>query len=184
MARFSPRRLHFGNRPDLDTEDGGEGLPLPLRVKLAARRAAGIREAKETLAHLPGPGESLHAIMTARLDMSDVLNALLSLAYSLLARGVEYEVQPICVENQIGLLCYSPLAQGLLGGRYSTEHRPGGLDQNVLKLVDRADVMIYDSTYTDEEYPTRRGWGPDGRSRTGTSTGWRPATPQKRTRPC
>jgi ribonuclease BN (tRNA processing enzyme) len=29
----------------------------------------------------------------------------------------------------------------------------------VLQLVDRADVMIYDATYTDEEYPTRRGWG-------------------------
>ena len=40
-----------------------------------------------------------------------------------------------------------------------TEHRPGQLDPNVLKLVERADVMIYDSTYTDEEYPTRRGWG-------------------------
>jgi len=42
------------------------------------------------------------------------------LAYSLLARGVEYEVQPMCVENQIGLLCYSPLAQGLLTGRYES----------------------------------------------------------------
>jgi phosphoribosyl 1,2-cyclic phosphodiesterase len=40
-----------------------------------------------------------------------------------------------------------------------TEHRAGGLDKNVLQLVDRADVMIYDATYTDEEYPTRRGWG-------------------------
>src|SRR5262249_57471760 len=75
MARFSPRRLHFGDKPDLD--DDGTGLPLPLRVKLAARRAAGIAEARETLALLPGPGESLHAVMTARLDMIDVLNALL-----------------------------------------------------------------------------------------------------------
>src|SRR5262245_64677671 len=77
MARFSPRRLHFGDRPDLDTEDGGEGLPLPLRVKLAARRAAGIREAKAVLDHLPGSGESLHALCTARMDLTDVINALL-----------------------------------------------------------------------------------------------------------
>jgi aryl-alcohol dehydrogenase-like predicted oxidoreductase len=42
------------------------------------------------------------------------------LAYSLLARGVEYEVQPMCAEHQVGLLCYSPLAQGLLAGRYQT----------------------------------------------------------------
>jgi len=40
-----------------------------------------------------------------------------------------------------------------------TEHRPGELDANILRLVERADVMIYDATYTDEEYPTRRGWG-------------------------
>jgi phosphoribosyl 1,2-cyclic phosphodiesterase len=40
-----------------------------------------------------------------------------------------------------------------------TEHEPGRLDRNILKLIDRADVMIYDSTYTDEEYPTHRNWG-------------------------
>jgi phosphoribosyl 1,2-cyclic phosphodiesterase len=40
-----------------------------------------------------------------------------------------------------------------------TEHRPGQLDPNILQLVDHADVMIYDSTYTDEEYPSHRGWG-------------------------
>ena len=40
-----------------------------------------------------------------------------------------------------------------------TEHRPGELDPSVLRLVDRAEIMIYDATYTDEEYPTHRGWG-------------------------
>ncbi len=40
-----------------------------------------------------------------------------------------------------------------------TEHAPGKLDPNVLQLVDRADVMIYDSTYTDDEYPSHKNWG-------------------------
>ncbi len=40
-----------------------------------------------------------------------------------------------------------------------TEHRPGGLDHNVLNLVDHADVMIYDATYTDAEYPAHKDWG-------------------------
>jgi phosphoribosyl 1,2-cyclic phosphodiesterase len=40
-----------------------------------------------------------------------------------------------------------------------TEHRTGGLDANVLGLVDRADLMIYDSTYTDEDYATNAGFG-------------------------
>jgi phosphoribosyl 1,2-cyclic phosphodiesterase len=40
-----------------------------------------------------------------------------------------------------------------------TEHRPEGLDQHILKLVDHADLMIYDATYTDAEYPSHRDWG-------------------------
>jgi phosphoribosyl 1,2-cyclic phosphodiesterase len=40
-----------------------------------------------------------------------------------------------------------------------TEHRTDELDPNVLKLVDGADVMIYDASYTDAEYPSHRNWG-------------------------
>jgi phosphoribosyl 1,2-cyclic phosphodiesterase len=40
-----------------------------------------------------------------------------------------------------------------------TEHRPGHLDRNVLALIDRADLMIYDATYTDLEYPQHKDWG-------------------------
>lgn len=40
-----------------------------------------------------------------------------------------------------------------------TEHRPNELDPTVLSLVQDADLMIYDSTYTDEEYPSYAGWG-------------------------
>jgi phosphoribosyl 1,2-cyclic phosphodiesterase len=40
-----------------------------------------------------------------------------------------------------------------------TEHQVGQLDRNVLTLVERADVMIYDCTYTDEEYPAHQNWG-------------------------
>jgi phosphoribosyl 1,2-cyclic phosphodiesterase len=40
-----------------------------------------------------------------------------------------------------------------------TEHRPGTLDQNILALVAGTDIMIYDSTYTDDEYPSHVDWG-------------------------
>ena len=40
-----------------------------------------------------------------------------------------------------------------------TEHKPGELDQNVLRLAADADLMIYDSTYTDEEYESHKSWG-------------------------
>jgi hypothetical protein len=76
VAKFTVRRIHFG-APASDEDDDGDGLPTPARIKLAARRAAGIREAKQTLAYLPQPGESLHALCTARMDLTDVINALL-----------------------------------------------------------------------------------------------------------
>ena len=40
-----------------------------------------------------------------------------------------------------------------------TEHKIGELDQNILELIKDADIVIYDSTYTDEEYPRFKGWG-------------------------
>jgi phosphoribosyl 1,2-cyclic phosphodiesterase len=40
-----------------------------------------------------------------------------------------------------------------------TEHRPGDPDHNVLELIKRADLMIYDATYTDAEFPEHKCWG-------------------------
>jgi phosphoribosyl 1,2-cyclic phosphodiesterase len=40
-----------------------------------------------------------------------------------------------------------------------TEHVPGSLDRNVLKLISGADLVVYDSMYTDEEYRRYVGWG-------------------------
>ncbi|MEB3212711.1 MAG: MBL fold metallo-hydrolase [Leptolyngbyaceae bacterium] len=44
-----------------------------------------------------------------------------------------------------------------------TEHFPDRLDENVIHLSRNADVMIYDATYTDEEYHSEKtskvGWG-------------------------
>ena len=40
-----------------------------------------------------------------------------------------------------------------------TEHFDDGLDQSVISLSQDADVMVYDSAYTDEEYSKFKGWG-------------------------
>lgn len=40
-----------------------------------------------------------------------------------------------------------------------TEHVPGKMDQNILGLIEDADLVIYDSTYTEEEFPSKIGWG-------------------------
>jgi hypothetical protein len=76
MPRFTAKPIRFGPRPGAESDDA-EGLPTPQRVKLLARRQAGIAEAKAVLEHLPVPGESLHALVTARLDLTDVIGALL-----------------------------------------------------------------------------------------------------------
>jgi len=39
------------------------------------------------------------------------------------------------------------------------EHDPKQLDPIVLALIEDADVVVYDSTYTDEEYTKFKGWG-------------------------
>lgn len=40
------------------------------------------------------------------------------LAYNILFRAIEYEIQPACVEKDIGILCYSSLAQGMATGKF------------------------------------------------------------------
>jgi len=77
-------------------------------------------------------------------DLSELLTltrcASNQLPYNLLWRAIEYEIQPKCVDEHIGMLCYSALAQGLLTGKFFTpddvpegrartrhfsKHRPG-----------------------------------------------------------
>jgi hypothetical protein len=93
MARFSVRKLHFG---EPETDDDGDGLPRSALARLQAHRAAGIAEAKAVLAHLPKPGESLHALYTARMDLTDVITS---------ARAVFDRLQiPVadnCIRNQL-----------------------------------------------------------------------------------
>lgn len=40
-----------------------------------------------------------------------------------------------------------------------TEHTEGTHDENILSLIEGADVFIYDATYTAAEHPAFRGWG-------------------------
>jgi hypothetical protein len=64
----------------VQADEEGDGLPgqtAPHKRKNAgAIRMAALAEARQVLGELPGPGESLHAIMTGRYDMVDVIDAL------------------------------------------------------------------------------------------------------------
>ena len=62
-------------------------------------------------------------------------------------------------EKPKGRLRLDTLAGALKGGDNGTALVPGKPDQNILSLVEGADLMIYDSTYTDAEFPAKRSWG-------------------------
>jgi hypothetical protein len=67
------RPVRFGKGPPQDE------VPAPLsRRQSGSRRLAALREAADVLKVLPAPGESLHAIMTGRYDLTDLLDVLLS----------------------------------------------------------------------------------------------------------
>ncbi|MBT6307514.1 MAG: MBL fold metallo-hydrolase [Rhodospirillaceae bacterium] len=40
-----------------------------------------------------------------------------------------------------------------------TEHIPSKPDDNILSLIEGADLVFYDSTYTEDEFPSKIGWG-------------------------
>lgn len=42
------------------------------------------------------------------------------LPYNLLWRSIEFEISEKCRNNNIGIICYSPLAQGLLSGKFAS----------------------------------------------------------------
>lgn len=53
--------------------------------------------------------------------------------YSLLWRFIEEDIVPFCLENEIGIVAYSPLAQGILTGKFTKDwkFREGDGRQNV-----------------------------------------------------
>jgi len=60
------------------------------------------------------------------------------LCYSLLWRPIEHAVQPLCAANGMSILCYSPLAQGLLTGKFaSADDVPEGRARTRLFSKDR-----------------------------------------------
>jgi aryl-alcohol dehydrogenase-like predicted oxidoreductase len=65
----------------------------------------------------------------------------IQLCYSLLFRAVEHKILPLCREQEIGILCYSPLCQGLLTGKFaSPDDVPAGRARSRLFAKDRPEA--------------------------------------------
>jgi aryl-alcohol dehydrogenase-like predicted oxidoreductase len=61
--------------------------------------------------------------------------------YSLQAREAEYELIPAAVDQGLGVLVWSPLAGGLLSGKYRRDQRP---DSGSRQLTDWNEPPVYD----------------------------------------
>ena len=66
-----------------------------------------------------------------KLDLPELLQSghceVNQLPYNLLWRVIEKDIAPICLKNDISITCYSPIAQGLLAGKFaSADEVPDG----------------------------------------------------------
>ena len=89
-------------------------------------RTIPLEETMKALERLREQGK-VRAIGVCNFGMADLSDLLATgwaetdqLPYSLLWRAIEYRIRQSCVDEGIGILCYSPLAQGLLTGKFSS----------------------------------------------------------------
>ncbi len=64
-------------------------------------------------------------VMTAR-QLGTSAPVSLQPQYNMLAREIEWELVPVCIEEGLGILPWGPLGQGWLSGKYTRETAPAG----------------------------------------------------------
>ena len=70
--------------------------------------------------------------------------------YNLLARDIELELMPLCIDREIGLLPWSPLGGGWLTGKYQRDATPVGvsrLGENPTRGLEAYDVRNTERTW-------------------------------------
>lgn len=96
-------QLHWPN-PDIPLEDTMEALD---KLKQSGKiRGYGVSNFGT---------ESLKACKSLGYSVSSN-----QMAYNLLFRAIEFSILPKCVDENIPVLCYSPIMQGLLTGKFTT----------------------------------------------------------------
>jgi aryl-alcohol dehydrogenase-like predicted oxidoreductase len=89
-------------------------------------RSVPLAETVEALQRLRDQGK-VRAIGVCNFGVQDLADLLFmawvetnQLPYSLLWRAIEFEIQKKCLDENLGILCYSPLSQGLLTGKFAS----------------------------------------------------------------
>ena len=69
-------------------------------------------------------------------------------------------VKTYMLTHPAGCTCYRLESQGkVLVYATDTEHTPGKTDEGLVDMMRGADLVIYDCTYTEEDLPSKVGWG-------------------------
>ncbi|MFQ5963210.1 MAG: aldo/keto reductase [Candidatus Scalinduaceae bacterium] len=83
-----------------------------------------IEETMDTLLNIQKTGKIRH-IGVSNYSVDEIKESLkygqivsIQPMYSMLERDVENEILPFCIKKNIGVICYSPLASGVLTGKY------------------------------------------------------------------
>ena len=90
-----------------------------------------IEEGWQTLVDLKQQGKVRHIgvsnFSVSQMQRAQAIESPVSLQppYSMIARDVESEILPFCGEQNIGVICYSPMGKGLLTGAFSAERVAG-----------------------------------------------------------
>ena len=93
-------------------------------------------------------------IFTAKMEFTDFTAGDVLTPHS----GIRLRTEPLNHPN--GATGYRiEYAKKIVAYVTDTEHELGKQDPHVLELIDGADVMIYDGSYTDAEYPAHKDWG-------------------------
>ncbi len=117
-----------------------------------------IEETYRALENLVQKGKvrALGVCNFATRDLTDLLAAgpivTDQLPYNLLWRAIENAILPQCNDEGIGIVCYSPLAQGLLTGRYANaDEVPDGLSRSRLFAHDRSPLSQHTDAGAESE---------------------------------
>ena len=70
--------------------------------------------------------------------------------YSMVNRGIEKDIIPFCIENNIGILAYSPLQRGLLTGKIKKGHNFGKGDSRPDTIYYREPNLSRIISFTDD----------------------------------
>lgn len=120
--------------------------------------------------HLKPKGKSIEAVTRNLMDQPffpitvDLLSA--TLIFNDFTYGEELEISDK-ITLQTAPLNHPGGGTGYrvnYGGRSfcyvtDTEHVPGKMDENILKLIEGTDLLVYDSNFTDEEFSDYVSWG-------------------------